>query len=327
MVDSVDSTSTRIAKTASSHETDRPVSIVRRFLELIRFSHTIFALPFAGLACVFALAAEPVAKLPTVTLTLRLLGVLACMVTARAAAMAFNRLVDARIDARNPRTANRHLPAGLLSPTQVWLFFSATCLLFIFSCTLFLPNWMPLAGAIPVLLWICGYSFAKRFTSAAHLWLGFALALSPVCAWIAIRGEQVLMNFADLLPAACLATAIALWVAGFDIIYACQDTDFDRSHKLHSIPQRFGIAGALRIAAGMHLGMLLMLCCLPFFPQLHLGWLYWFGFVGVAGLVVTQHSLVRPTDLAKVNVAFFQVNAILSIGFCLLTAFDCWYVR
>ncbi len=298
--------------------------LVRRFLELIRFSHTIFALPFAVLACILALVVPRETALSQTQLACRLLGVLLCMVTARSAAMAFNRLVDARIDAANPRTAKRHIPAGELSSSQVWFFFAAMVGLFELACLLFMPNWLPIACSLPVLFWICGYSFAKRFTSAAHLWLGAALALSPICAWIAVRGEMVVQDPSDLLPSMSLGLAIAFWVSGFDIIYACQDADFDRSQKLHSIPARFGIAGALKIAAGLHLLMLLVLCCLPLYSELRLGWIYWAALLGVAILVITQHSLVSANDLGRVNVAFFQVNAVISFGFCLLVALDCW---
>ena len=246
------------------------------------------------------------------------------MVSARSAAMSFNRLVDAQIDAANPRTAGRHIPAGDLSARQVWLFFAAMSGLFVLACLLFLPNWLPVACSVPVLVWICGYSFAKRFTSAAHLWLGVALALSPVCAWVALRGEMVIAGLSDLSPAVGLGLAIAFWVSGFDIIYACQDADFDRQQKLRSIPARFGVAGALRIAAGLHCAMLLVLCYLPSFVELRLGWLYWAALGGVAVLVITQHALVSATDLGRVNVAFFQVNAVISFGFCLIVAIDSW---
>jgi 4-hydroxybenzoate polyprenyltransferase len=323
MEDHVDSTSTGSAVGYPSHELKpSPVQLVRHFLEMIRFSHTLFALPFAVLACVFAVVVPNPIPLTGMALAVRLVGVLLCMVAARSAAMAFNRLVDARIDRANPRTANRHIPSGRLSVVQVWGFFLGMSLLFVAACTLFLPNWLPLLFSLPVLAWICGYSFAKRFTSAAHLWLGVALALSPICAWVAIRGETVLANPADLLPAISLALAIAFWVAGFDIIYACQDAEFDREQKLHSIPARFGVAGALRIAAGLHLAMLITLCLLPAFPVLRLGWIYWSTWLGVTIMVITQHSLVKPNDLTRVNVAFFHVNAILSFGFCLLAALD-----
>lgn len=336
MAEQVDSTSTQSAMQLSgaSGVALSPVppvppstaSLTRRFLELIRFSHTVFALPFAALACAWALRLPfQATELTAWRLALRLLGVLLCMLTARSAAMAFNRLVDAEIDARNPRTQARHLPAGLLSKTQVWGFFAGNVVAFLAACGLFWPNWLPLAASLPVLLWICGYSFAKRFTAAAHVWLGMALALSPICAWVALRGEEILVSPGDVLPACGLALAIAFWVAGFDIIYACQDADFDRRSGLSSIPARFGTAVALRIAAALHLSMLCVLGLLPLlFPQLSLGWLTGAGIVVVAGLIVRQHMLVRPHDLRRVNVAFFNINAIISFGLSAVAAVDAW---
>ncbi|MCA9132932.1 MAG: putative 4-hydroxybenzoate polyprenyltransferase [Planctomycetales bacterium] len=299
-------------------------SLLRRFLELIRFSHTVFALPFAALACVMTLALPWQGDaLSPLQVAVRVVGVLLCMVSARSAAMAFNRLVDAELDARNPRTAGRHLPSGELTRRQAWYFFGGMCFMFAAACFLFLPNWLPLAGAAPVLLWICGYSFAKRFTSAAHLWLGVALALSPVCAWLAMRGEMVLAMPSDVLPACGLGLAIALWVAGFDIIYACQDAEFDQAAGLHSLPARYGVAGALRIAATLHLLMLAVLAALPFcFPQLSLGWIYGLALSGVALLVIRQHAIVGPRELGRVNEAFFQINAVISFGLALLAAVD-----
>lgn len=292
-------------------------SLIRRWLELIRFSHTVFALPFAALACVWALVVPRVsAALTGAEVAIRLVGVLLCMVTARSAAMAFNRLVDARFDGDNPRTAKRHLPAGELTHAQAWIFFAIMAMGFLGSCTLFLPNWLPLAFSGPVLLWICGYSLAKRFTAAVHLWLGVALALSPVCAWMAIRGEEVIAVPADILPALGLGLAIAFWVAGFDIIYACQDADFDQQAGLYSVPGRWGVARALRIALGMHLVMLVVLVSLALMcSALSLGWIYGLTVVGVGCLVVRQHVIISPSNLSRVNEAFFVINAVIS--FCL----------
>ncbi len=299
------------------------LSKVRDYLELIRFSHTVFALPFALLGVVLACVVPSSIDLSVGMLAWRTLAVVLCMVTARSAAMAFNRLVDAAIDARNPRTAGRHLPSGRLTSAGVWLFFGVMVLGFWASCALFLPNWVPLAGALPVLLWICGYSFAKRFTSAAHLWLGIALALSPVCAWLAVRGEQVILHPADIGPAVGLALAVAAWVMGFDIIYACQDAQFDAGNGLHSVPARYGVAGALRVAAAAHCFMLVVLAAWPWaFPQLGLGTLYYLALGIVALLVIVQHRLVKPNDLARVNLAFFNVNAVISFGLCAATAID-----
>lgn len=227
--------------------------------------------------------------------------------------MAFNRLVDRKIDAGNPRTAGRHLPAGILSTTQVTVFVLLSSLGFVASTLLFLPNKLPLYLSVPVLLFLCGYSFAKRFTSFAHVWLGAALALSPIAAWIAIRGEVILDQPTDLLPALVLGAAVLTWVTGFDIIYACQDYEFDRQEELRSIPTKLGIAGALRFAAGCHL---LTICLLGLLPLVYpyFGLLYWIAIVVVALLLIYEHALVRPDDLDRVNTAFFKVNAVISLG-------------
>jgi 4-hydroxybenzoate polyprenyltransferase len=170
-------------------------------------------------------------------------------------------------------------------------------------------------------LFLLAYSYTKRFTAAAHFWLGAALMLAPVSAWIAIRGPQVMQGPADLLPALVLGGAVLLWVAGFDIIYACQDVEFDRQARLHSVPARIGAAGALRLAAVCHLGMILLLAALPFaYPQL--GWIYGVGIAAVAVLLAYEHYLVRPDDLARVNVAFFQVNAVISVGLFAVGSLD-----
>ena len=284
------------------------------WLGLIRFSHTIFALPFAALATVMAVM-TPLASGGRPGIRFQdVLGILLCMVFARSAAMAFNRLVDARIDADNPRTATRHLPAGILSRGQVWGFTLLCAIGFIASTLLFLPNQLPLWLSVPVLLFLCGYSLAKRFTSAAHLWLGAALSLAPLCAWIAIRGEASILNPADLIAPALLAAAVAAWVTGFDIIYACQDAAYDLAVGLHSIPARFGVAGALKIAMASHGMMLLLLAALPLAaPEVGLGWPFGIALVIVGGLVLRQHLLVRPDDLERVNQAFFDTNAAISV--------------
>jgi 4-hydroxybenzoate polyprenyltransferase len=182
---------------------------------------------------------------------------------------------------------------------------------------------LPAVLSLPVLAWLCGYSFAKRFTSAAHLWLGFALALSPICAWVALRGETLIAQPQDILPAILLGGAIALWVSGFDIIYACQDADFDRGAKLHSVPAKFGVVGALRIAALLHLGMWTVLLLLPsLVPQLKLASLYYLACGVVAVLLARQHLIVSAKDLSRVNEAFFTLNAIISFGFTSIAAVD-----
>lgn len=290
---------------------------VRQLLEMIRFSHTLFALPFALLAGVMAWNAQPRVEWRWQDL----LGILLCMVAARSAAMAFNRLADRKLDATNPRTAGRHLPAGVLSAGSVTLFALICSAAFVAATALFLPNKLPLVLALPVLAFLCGYSYTKRFTSLAHFWLGAALMLAPICAWIAIRGQLVLEQPADLLPALVLGAAVLLWVAGFDIIYACQDYQHDVAAGLHSVPAKLGIVNSLRLAAACHFGMIVLLGLLPL-VYAQLGWLYGSGIVAVAVLLIYEHSLVRPNDLTRVNQAFFHVNAVVSIGLLVITSAD-----
>lgn len=280
----------------------------RRLLELIRFSHTVFALPFALLAAVLAWQDEPFRWQD-------LVGILLCMVFARSAAMAFNRLADRRLDAANPRTAGRHLPAGLLSAGTVWAFLVVCCLGFVASTLLFLyrdpPNPWPSYLCGPMLLFVLGYSLAKRFTSLAHLWLGAALMLAPVAAWIAVKGPV------DMAVPVVLGAAVMGWVAGFDVLYACQDAAFDRAAGLHSLPARLGVPAALRVAAGCHAVMFALLVALSFASP-HLGAVYLAGLGLIGMLLVYEHSLVRADDLSRVNRAFFHVNGVISVGLLVL---------
>jgi 4-hydroxybenzoate polyprenyltransferase len=302
------------------------LATVRHFLSLIRFSHTVFALPFALLAAAMAWhgdggshAARPFNWLP-------LVGILLCMVFARSAAMAFNRLADRKLDAENPRTAGRHLPAGILSVRQVAAFAAACCAGFVASTLLFLPNRLPLVLAVPTLAFLLGYSYTKRFTALAHFWLGMALGMAPVAAWIAIRGEAVMNEPSDLLPALVLGGAVWAWVAGFDVIYACQDFEFDRQSRLHSVPVRLGVAGALRLAAACHFATIVLLAVLPLaYPAF--GWIYGAGVAAVAVLLAYEHALVRPDDLARVNTAFFHVNAVISLGLLAVGCVDLWVAQ
>ena len=296
----------------------------RHLLEMIRFSHTLFVLPFALLAALMAWTTPlPGGNSPPPFRWQHLAGVLICMVGARSAAMAFNRLADRRIDAENPRTKMRHLPAGTLSTTSVVVFTLVSSAVFIAGTLLFLPNWLPLYLSVPVLLFLLGYSYAKRFTALAHFWLGTALMLAPVSAWIALRGETLLTNPADIVPAVMLGGAVLSWVAGFDIIYACQDADFDRQARLRSVPASLGVVGALRLAALCHVVTLGLLAALPLVcPQVPLGWIYWTGVGAVAALLAYEHLLVRPDDLTRVNVAFFHINTIISIGLFVVGAID-----
>jgi 4-hydroxybenzoate polyprenyltransferase len=295
---------------------------LRSYLELVRFSHTIFALPFALMAVILAFQAQASAATSPAEWWRRGLGVILCMVTARTAAMAFNRLVDRSFDAANPRTATRHLPRGDLAVGEVFGLVALSCGAFIAATVLFLPNWLPLVLSVPVLAWLLGYSYAKRFTMLAHVWLGAALGMAPVAAWIAIRGEALLANPADGLPALILGLAVTTWVAGFDIIYACQDAGFDASQGLHSIPARLGVPRALTLAMGLHAVTLAILAALPLVvPQL--GAVYWGTLVAIAALLVWEHSLVRPDDLSRVNQAFFTANAAIGVLLLAAIAIDC----
>lgn len=300
---------------------------IQHILAMIRFSHTVFALPFALLAAVMAWTTPSLDGSPVPFRWPHLLGILVCMVAARSAAMAFNRLADWRIDAANPRTEKRHLPAGILSAGSVVVFTVVCSALFVAGTLLFLPNRLPVYLAAPVLLFLFAYSFTKRFTSLAHFWLGTALMLSPICAWVAIRGELVMDAPRDLMPAVCLGIAVLLWVSGFDMIYACQDVEFDKQARLHSIPAKIGVIGALRLAALCHFVMIVVLIALPLtsqigVPELNLGWIYWTAIGAVAVLLTYEHWLVRPDDLTRVNVAFFNVNAVVSIGLFVVTSVD-----
>jgi len=306
------------------------MNTLQKILEMIRFSHTLFALPFALLAAVMAWTVPADRDLLPVEMReilgfrwQELLGLLLCMVFARSTAMAFNRLVDRDVDAKNPRTEKRHLVTGELSATGVIFFLLVTAAGFVASTVLFFPNRWPLYLAVPVLVVLCLYSLTKRFTALSHFWLGAALMLAPICAWIALRGPLVAASPADILPALLVGMAVLLWVAGFDIIYACQDAEFDRQNGLFSVPSRIGIAGALRVAAWCHAGMVLVLAAMPWFcPQVPLGWIYAVGIAAVAGLLVYEHRLVSADDLQQVNRAFFNVNSVVSLGLLVVVTVD-----
>jgi 4-hydroxybenzoate polyprenyltransferase len=280
-------------------------AVTRRLLELIRFSHTLFALPFALLSATLAWYREGLFRV------VDLVGILLCMVCARSAAMAFNRLVDRRIDALNPRTATRHLPAGTLSVTAVAAFTILCSVGFVASTILFLwrldPNYWPLYLSGPVLAFICMYSLTKRFTLLAHFWLGASLMLAPVSAWIAIRGLQ------EMETPLLIGCAVLFWVAGFDILYACQDADFDRGARLHSVPAWLGVRASLRLALVCH-GLMLVALAAFCVATPELGTIFLMGLIAVGLLLAYEHWLVRPDDLTRVNRAFFQVNVVVSVG-------------
>ena len=270
-------------------------------LEMIKWEHSIFALPFALTGAMLAANGWP-------TLT-KLVLIVICMVTARTAAMAFNRWADADIDAANPRTAARHIPAGLLSANFVLFFWIAAAALFILTASRL--NRLTLLCSPLALAIILLYSYTKRFTRYSHLFLGLALGIAPTAAWIAVRGSldpRILV----------LTLAVLFWTGGFDILYACQDFEFDRGAGLNSIPQAFGIAGAFRIARGMHVLMLLALVWLG--SLFSFGAIAWAGIAIVAALLCYEHLIISPTDLRRMNAAFFTLNGIISMIFFIFVA-------
>jgi 4-hydroxybenzoate polyprenyltransferase len=273
------------------------VSRLRSTLEMIRFSHSVFALPFALLALV--LACEGVPPLPVLGWTLL------AMVSARSAAMAVNRLADREIDARNPRTASRHLVTGALSPRYAAAFAAVCVALFLLSAASLGRTALLLSPAVLVVL--LGYSFLKRFTWAAHLGVGLALGLSPLGAWVAGRGDLS----GDLRIPLLLGGAVLLWVAGFDVVYACQDAEVDRREGLHSLPARIGVRGALRVAAAFHAGCVVLFALVA--PVAGLGWPYLAGVAAAAALLVYEHGIVSPDDLTRLSVAFFNVNGLVAV--------------
>ncbi len=272
-------------------------------LEMIKWEHSIFALPFALTGAVLAAGGLP---------TLRVLGwILVCMVSARSAAMAFNRLADADLDAANPRTATRALPAGALNRGFVLWFVLAASAIFLLASAMLNRETLLLAPI--ALLVVLSYSYAKRFTRWSHLVLGLALGIAPAAAWIAVRGSldsRILV----------LTAAVLLWVGGFDVLYACQDFEHDRRVGLNSIPQAFGLERAFLIARVMHLAMIGLLCWL--IPLFGLGLAAKIGVGAVAALLFYEHTLVSPQDLRRMNAAFFTLNGIISILFFAAIAVD-----
>lgn len=276
---------------------------VKVFAEMIKFEHTIFALPFAYMGAFLAQRGIPSGYY--------LFWITMAMVGARTAAMSLNRLIDRHIDAKNPRTSSRALPKGLLSVTEVWGYvFVSFVLLFLASYMLnpLCVKLMPIAVFFLVI-----YSYMKRLTWLCHLVLGLALGLAPAGSWVAIKGSL------DL-PAVMIGLAVTFWVAGFDVIYACQDFDFDRQSGIHSIPARFGLESALTIAKLMHVLAPLLLFGVAY--VLKLGWLYLLGLIIAAGILYYEHRLVKPNDLSRLNAAFFNMNGILSVVMFVFAVLD-----
>jgi 4-hydroxybenzoate polyprenyltransferase len=284
---------------------------LRLTLEMIKFEHSVFALPFALTG---ALLAFRDAGFDGSGIWRKLAWIVAAMVCARSAAMAFNRLVDQDIDARNPRTRSRHLPAGLLSRGFAWTFVAVAAALFFFAAGQL--NQLCLRLAPVALAVIFFYSFTKRFTSFSHVVLGFCLGIAPAAAWIAVRGSldpRILW----------LTAAVTCWTAGFDVIYSCQDFEFDSAEDLWSLPRALGIAGALRVARMLH--VLMIVCLLMLVYALHLGVLAVAGVGAVVALLLYEHSLVKATDLSRVNAAFFTMNGYVSVLFFLFWAADIYF--
>jgi 4-hydroxybenzoate polyprenyltransferase len=276
-------------------------SRLRVVLEMIKFEHSVFALPFALVGAL--LAARAGDSLPSWR---QILWIIVAMVGARSAAMTMNRIADIEYDRRNPRTANRALPAGQLSLGFAWAFtFAASAVLVLAAWQL---NRLALELSPVALALLFFYSYTKRFTAWSHFVLGFCLGISPAAAWIAIRGS---LDARILI----LSAAVTLWVGGFDVLYACQDVEFDRAAGLHSIPKKFGIARALSIARAMHAAMVALLTWLAW--SFHLAWPAWAGIAVVAALLAYEHSLVKPGDMSKMNAAFFTVNGYISLLFLL----------
>ncbi len=262
---------------------------------MIKFEHTLFALPFAFLGAV--LAAD---GLPTLR---QIVWITVAMIGARSAAMSFNRIIDRRYDAENPRTANRELPSGKLSVSFAWTFFAAFVALFLLAS--YELNRLAFLLSPVALLSVLGYSYAKRFTNFSHLILGWALAISPAGAWIAVRGAI------DSEIPLLLSLLVMMWTAGFDVLYACQDFEYDRKKGLRSIPARFGIKNSLMIARIFHAQAFFVLILL--YLMTGLGWLALFGVIATGALMIYQHTLVKPNDLSRLNAAFFTTNAFVSV--------------
>ena len=276
---------------------------IKTTLEMIKWEHSVFALPFAMCGAMLAAGGLPTAA--------QFGWIVLCMVSARSAAMAFNRLADAQIDAANPRTATRAIPAGALSPKFVSLFVMASCSVFVLAAAQL--NRLAVSLSPVALGIVLAYSFTKRFTRWSHLVLGLALGVAPAAAWIAVRGSldpRILI----------LTAAVTFWVGGFDVLYACQDIHFDRSQGLYSIPQAYGVRGALYFARVLHLLMLLLL--LAFVVAFGLGKLAVLGVLAVALLLAYEHSLVSANDLSKLDAAFFTMNGVIAVVFFIFVAAD-----
>jgi len=295
---------------------------VKNYLSLIKFSHTIFAMPFAMIGFFLGVFAYTsiVPGWHTVifppqfdwnSFWIKFILVLLCMIFARSSAMAFNRYLDRSFDAKNPRTAIREIPAGILRANSVLLFTIVNCILFVI--TTFLINRLCFYLSPVALLVVLGYSYTKRFTALCHLILGVGLSLAPIGAYLAVTGEFTLLPI-------LFSLAVIFWVSGFDIIYALQDEDFDKSQRLYSIPAWLGKPRALRVSEVLH--VLCGACIIAAGFYASFGWLYWIGVIVFTGMLIYQHSIVKPDDLRRINLAFMTTNGIASVVFAVFVIAD-----
>ena len=302
------------------------MSTVKNYLSLIKFSHTIFAMPFALIGFFLAITHKidflgilnlnqaiglDIVEYPADQIVLKFLLVILCMVFARSAAMAFNRYLDRDIDALNPRTAIREVPRGIITPQNALIFTIINCALFML--TTFFINRICFFLSPVALAVVLGYSYTKRFTPLCHLILGLGLSLAPIGAYLAVTGRF------DWLPI-LFSFAVIFWVSGFDIIYSLQDEEFDKSQRLYSIPTAVGKVSALRISEVLHL--LSAACVIAAGKLGDFGWLYWVGVLIFGGMLIYQHSIVKPTDLRRVNIAFMTANGIASVVFAVFVIAD-----
>ena len=285
------------------------MTLVKKYLSLVKFSHTIFAMPFAMIG--FFLACETNNSFQWKDMLVKFVLVILCMVFARSAAMAFNRYLDRHFDAKNPRTAIREIPAGAISANSALFFTILMSMLFV-VCTFFINRLCFFLSPVALAV-ILGYSYTKRFTPLCHLVLGLGLSLAPIGAYLAVTGE-----FA-LLPV-LFSFAVLFWVSGFDIIYALQDEEFDKANNLYSIPSMLGKVKALRVSEILHVLSAACIIAAGWYGQFGL-W-YWIGAVVFSGMLIYQHSVVKPTDLSRVNLAFMTANGIASVVFATFVIFD-----
>jgi 4-hydroxybenzoate polyprenyltransferase len=304
------------------------MSAIKKYLSLVKFSHTIFALPFAMIGFFLAVTKGGLSNIENAALgwgiqfsqtwqlvLTKLILVLVCMVTARSAAMAFNRYLDRSFDAKNPRTAIREIPQGIISPNSALRFVILNCL--IFTIATYTINSICFFLSPVALFVILFYSYTKRFTALCHLVLGLGLSLAPIGAYLAVTGHF------SLLPI-LFSFTVLFWVSGFDIIYAMQDIDFDQSNELHSIPSVLGPVNALRVSELLHLMSAITVIIAGIYGGFHL--IYWIGIIVFIGMLIYQHSIVKPNDLTKVNIAFMTANGIASVVFGLLVIVDLFFL-